>query len=616
MTPVAGTQSPATHHVTLATDTDTQGFMLVPGTYRGPERLNDFAPRIAAGSETALREDLWDIWSQDEAREGIDQYTFQNKNRIYRSDGNVFFGRKQAITLQAIAASSDAAKAATTPMLIESGTNIVLVGVGTKVRRYNVSGASWSDSTTTLGASAIWLHRHGSTDYCALGTANDMVSSTNNGDTWAADTVSFRFNGLATFQGLLYGWNGATLRCKNGTGGAWTNGSSWTVGDATANITNAIEAFGMLLIRTEDGLFYFDGTKVVPLRRKRQSLYSGNKCLGYHSDGFAYYNEQGRIKKMSLSSGSIANEVDVTPEMIGDEGKELYGHGIPIWLWSGPSDNLFVAFDDGESVYPEVLYHNGQGWHQFYRGASGDTMRAGGYSRLAARTWFNDGATRYREHTTLRDFPAASYATSGVWETSDHDGGLPFMYKAYRDVSVEVRNMAAGQTLKIEYSIDKGTTWVVSGTSNSNGKLMFAIDPAAVAVGAQHLRLRFTLASNSSSNTPVLIRWAVSFLTRPNPVYGYEFTARLGEGQDLITGAETLTVAQRLDFLRQLEAAYAPVTFTDMWGQTRKVYVSRTSVTQESLDEIEDERLVKVTLVEALAPARYGAAYYGASYYS
>src|SRR3990167_6986935 len=212
MTPVAGTQSPATHHVTLATDTDTQGFMLVPGTYRGPERLNDFAPRIAAGSETALREDLWDIWSQDEARGGIDQYTFQNKNRIYRSDGNVFFGRKQAITLQAIAASSDAAKAATTPMLIESGTNIVLVGVGTKVRRYNVSGASWSDSTTTLGASAIWLHRHGSTDYCALGTANDMVSSTNNGDTWAADTVSFRFNGLATFQGLLYCWNGATRR--------------------------------------------------------------------------------------------------------------------------------------------------------------------------------------------------------------------------------------------------------------------------------------------------------------------------------------------------------------------------------------------------------------------
>lgn len=52
MPPVAGTS----HDITLATATETVGFMLSPGSYFGPERLDDFraAHRHRERAEAAL----------------------------------------------------------------------------------------------------------------------------------------------------------------------------------------------------------------------------------------------------------------------------------------------------------------------------------------------------------------------------------------------------------------------------------------------------------------------------------------------------------------------------------------------------------------------------------
>ena len=545
------------------------------------------------------------MWAQTGALEGIDQYVFNNPQRIYRADGNVWFGRDQGIQLNSILVASDAGKTATASMLIDAGTNIVLAGVATKLRRYSVSAGTWGDSTGTLAANALWLTTHRGRVFVALGSAQNAVYSSDSGDTFTSAAV--KVNGFVSFKNNLYGWLANDL---------YVNSSKWgdvwstvliPVGNSSSNITNAVVAFGVLIIRKEDGLFYFDGTNVVELFTHPNTLYTGNTSLCFANDGFVYFNVLGRGKKFSMSSGAIANLVDVTPLMIGDANKELWGHGIPIWMWSGPGDALYVAFDDGESIYPEVLAYTASGWQQVYRGASGDTLRAGGYSRLAAFTFFNDGATRYRAHRTLSDQPAASYATSGVYETSDFDGGLPFMYKAIRDISLEGRNLAAGQTIKAEYSTDKGTTYVTIGTMNSDGKTTFTFDPTSQVIGALHVRLRFTLASNSSANTPVLIRFSVSFLTRPEPVYGYRFEAKLSEGQIVRNGRESLSVTYRINFLLSATASYVPLTFEDMYGTTKTVYISQLSAVQPALEleQRSDERFFKVTLVEAIAGNRW-----------
>jgi len=166
-----------THDIVLSNSTRSLGFMVRPGTYQ-KERANDFAPQIAVGDDPSLREGIWNTWSQDGAPEGIDQLTFTNRNRIYRSDGNVFLSRGERIMLQAAWNASDASKAATAPMFVDFSTDLVAAGVGTKVRRYNTGADTWTDSTTTLAASCVWLHRHGSAMYAAVGTAQDFYRST------------------------------------------------------------------------------------------------------------------------------------------------------------------------------------------------------------------------------------------------------------------------------------------------------------------------------------------------------------------------------------------------------------------------------------------------------
>ncbi len=619
-------QAGVTHHISLTpAGGDPVGFVIVPGSYRGPEQASDFAPRISTGTEPALREGLWDVWSMDSAEEGIDQIDFKNANKIYRSDGNVFFGVPKAIQLDSIISSSDAAVTATAPQILDftastTSTTMQLVGVGTKVRRL-VSG-SWAASTTTLAASVVWLHVHNGRAFAALGAGNNAVSGTD-GDTFGTNTNTAA-SGFVTFNKSLYSWLGTNLRsAADPTGVVWNPDKP--IGEPNTNITNLISAYGLLFIRKEDGLYTYDGAgNTIELFRHPNNLYTGNKCLVYHSDGFVYYNELARVYKMSMSSGSIANVVDITPEMVGDANKELHGHGIPIWMWSGPGNNLYVAFDDGESVYPEVLYYNGLGWQQFYRGTSGDTMRAGGFSRLTATTLFNDGATRTKAHTTLRDKPFPSYPTSGVYETSDFTGGLPFMYKAFRDVSLEVRGLsvADGRQITVAYSTDQGANWVSIGTVTTDGKMLLTFSGTYRAIGAQQMRLKFTLTRGSTSTaTPVLVRWSVSFLNRPNPVYLYKVTVKLGEAQLLLPDAgaytrEPLSVANRLDFLRQAAAAVLPTTFTDMWGNAYSVYISQISVTQNYLDSQNDERLVDVTMVEAIAPARWDQFYWDAAWWN
>lgn len=607
-----------THHLTLAIGDSVVGYIWVPGSYQGQTRVSDFAPRISTGTDPTLREGYWEAWAQKAAVEGIDQISFENDARIYSSDGNVYTGRPEAITLDTVQTSSDAAKTATAPQIIDSGTTHILVGAGTKVRRYSIAGGTWSDSTTTLAASAAWLHRHNGRDFCALGSGQDLVTSTDNGDNWSAASAGTKADGLVTFKNKLYLWLGTNLKASaNKIGGSWST-ANIEVGDPGTNITNAVGLPDVLIIRKEDGLYYYDGTEVKPIFRRPTTLYSGNKCLVFHSDSFLYYNEMGRVKKASFSQG-VFNETDITPLMWGSEAKELYGHGIPIWMWTGAGGQLYVAFDGGQNTYPEVLKYNGLGWHQAYLGTAADAMRAGGYSRAAGFTLWNDGATRYRRHTILRDVPYPNYATSGVFVTSDFQV-LPFSKKAFRDIRVEARNLstAAGRKITVEYSVDQGTTWVSMGDITVDGKTLLTFDPTDSTIVSEQVRLRFTLTRGSTaSETPVLARWSVSLLNRPDPVYGYRMTLKLAGGQQLLDGTvESLTTEQLVGHLLACDGSAEPVLFTDYWGLETYVFFTRLNISQPSGDEVSDERLADVEMVESLASARWDAAYYEVAYYS
>lgn len=573
------TEAGVTHHVTFESGGATYGFMLRNGRY-AVQRADDFAPRISTGTDPSLREGIWDAWAQSGAPEGIDQPTVRSLAKILSSDGNVFLSRDQAITLEAAWNSSDASKTATAPMPVDftAGSDFVAVGVGTKVRRYNIGADTWTDSTTTFASNCVWLHRHGAYVFAACGAGDDFQRSADL-DTWTEPEAGEKATAFATWHwdGVTYliKGHGATIKGSTDDGDTWLAGI--TVGDPSTNITGLGTAFGLLIIGKEDGLYTWDGIRVDDVLLVPNKKYSGNFKAIVEHDGFLYTHILGEVVKLAFSAGGISNVTNITPVKWGDENETLYGHGVPVWIWSAPH-NLYVAFDDGASVYPEVLYHNGLGWHQAYKGASSDTMYMGGYSRLAARTFINDGATRFRRHATLRDVPYPDYPSTGVFVTSDFDGGLPFMYKAFREIAVEVENITAGVgKVRVEYSTDKGDNWTTIGDIVTAGKqyLQFA---DGTAVAGQNMRLRFTIYRNSSSSTPRMRRFAMWVLSRPVPIYVFHVDLKLSEGQTLLDDSrESVTVDERLSFLLGAEASKSPVTFGDWQGREYQVYITKTA---------------------------------------
>jgi hypothetical protein len=613
--PTAGT----THHVTFEQNDAVYGFMLRDRTPYRVQRADDFAPRISTGTDPALREGIWDAWAQSGAAEGIDQPTVRNLNKILSSDGNVCLTRNESITLDSAWNSSDASKVATAPMVVDfpGGTNYLAVCVATKVRRFNIASPAWSASTTTFASNAIWQHWHNAKLFVACGSGDSIQMSTDldNFSEPAAQTA----NCLASWASAHSGTNvnylvcaiGATFKLSSDDGATW--GSAITVGDASVNITGLGVAFGLLVIGKEDGIYHYDGTNVVPEMLFPNKRYSGNcRALVYH-EGFLYTHILGEVIRLSFSAGGISNTSIITPTKYGDENEELFGHGIPIWIWSGPF-SLFVAFDDGASVYPEVLMYTGLGWQQAYKGASGDTMYAGGYSRLASATFINDGATRYRKHANIRDLPYPDYPATGVFTTSDFDGGLPFMYKAFREIAIEAENITSGNgSILVAYSLDKGANYVTLGTITESGKTFMQF-PGGTAVASEQIRLRFTITRNSQSSTPRMRRFALWALNRPTPIYVYHVDLKLYDGQIIMDDtAEIVSTDERLAFLKSAEASKTPVTFSDWHGRSVNAYITKTSSdTLEPRAESDppEEVYISVDMIEVLQGGRWDDVYW------
>ena len=514
--PAAG----VTHDIVFTLGSDTYGFMLKPGTQL-EERVNDFAPQIGLGDNPAFAEGAWKAWEFTGATEGVDQRLFNSKQRILWTDGKIDTLRDGLLQLSSAWASSDAAKSATAPMIIDYLTDSVLVGVGTKVRQYLVSTGLWYDSITTLDSACRWLHVHGVYAFAAVGESNSLWRSVD-GDTWTQPAAQAA-NCFATYADKLYLGVGATLKASSDNGATW--GAAISVGDGSADVTALTVAYNNLFIRTEDGLFYYNGTTVFEVYRNRNSLYVGNKILVYHTDGFLYANELATILKFSISSGAVTNMIKINPTMTGDASKELYGHGIPKWAWSGVSkEQLFFIFDDGEGLYPELLQYNGLGWHQIYRGTSGDTMNAGGYSRLTAFLMLNDGATHRKKMITLADIPAADYPTSGEFHTSFFDAGLPPMPKGFGAVRLWCRNVTAARTVAVYYRLVDTDSWTLIGTVTADvypNPVTLLFNAESKAIGANAIQLRLVLTTDVANQTPVLTRVSVKYLNRPSSVHAY-----------------------------------------------------------------------------------------------
>ena len=258
------------------------------------------------------------------------------------------------------------------------------------------------------------------------------------------------------------------------------------------------------------------------------------------------------------------------------------------------------------------MAYSGSGWHQRYLGTYGHTLTASGYSSNLVRTHINLQAngTIYKSMISLRDIPFPLYPSTGVFETSDYTGDLPFMQKAFRGCNVEARNLSTtdGRSISVSYSTDKGVTFVTMGTVTTNGRTNLPFTLASqttlsdsATINSNSIRLKFTLTrGTTTSETPVLTRYTVDFLNRPLATHAHSMNLRLGTTMTLRNGTlETVSVSERLQFIKDLEDAESPIRFIDMIGRHYLVYLTKTSVVKVE-KENEDERMVAIVMVDAV----------------
>ena len=688
VTPIAG----STHDITLSSGSTKYGFMIAPGSFRS-ERVDDFAPRIATGTDTKTREGYWDSYQQSSAAEGIDQSSFLNVAKINRSNGNVFTDLPGSIQLDSIWTALDSSVISTAPMIIDfaaGAVSCIVMAVGTRVRRSSASPyTSWSNHTgNAFLSNCVWLHQHNGYLFAATSTGSDFYRSSD-ADTWGQPSAGEKATAFTTWiksDGTVYLVkslaNGFKLSTNDGTN--W--GATITVGSSNSNITGMRDAFGYLLIGKEDGLWRYDGTYLVDIVQYPTQLSSTNfRCI-VSFDGFIYTHMLGRILKLALSSGAVTSLVDITPEQNGNAEKELYGHGTSIWLYAGPF-LLYAALNGGQNKFPEVLAYSGSGWHQRFQGRQtelasaitaaqttvtittasiipvsstvlvGDeqmtvsavdatgliltvtraansttaatasinaqltllgTMSASGYSRIGNLLLANvAGTTISRRQISLRDVPFESYESTGVYETSDYTGDLPFMQKAFRSANVEARGLSvsesgvddgAGRFIQVSYSTNKGSSFVNLGNITVNGRTNLPFAPTSqitfsdsATINANSLRLRFRMVrGTTTTKTPVVVRYSVDFLNRPLAVHAHSITLRLGATMTTRDGTlESVSVKERLQFLNDVEDSESPIRFIDMTGRHYLVYITKTSVIKVE-KETDDERMVSVVMVDAV----------------
>jgi hypothetical protein len=295
--------------------------------------------------------------------------------------------------------------------------------------------------------------------------------------------------------------------------------------------------------------------------------------------GVFYFPVMNTVEKANISGVNSANFAPITPTETGTKDREDYGHGRPVVMFSGPGFP-YVAFDDAEGVYPELNFYNDIGWHTAYRGTSGATMYAAGYSRLTGWLIINDGATRRKRlrNTSNAEYP--DYALTGSAETAWYDAGLPAMSKAFRDITLNVRDVNADTNVAVYYKVDdEDAAWVLIGTITNAGVNTLTLRSLQAQVAAKRLKFKFSLTriTGDVTKTPVIEMPIVgTVLPTPEASHAFSDTLIVAEAFPLrdpypYEVGNVYTITEMKEFIDELEDTTETITRFDEFGTFRLV---------------------------------------------
>jgi len=569
---------------------NSMGFITAnPATVR---QVSPFAVSIRTGGEAAYSQDTYQQSVFTGFYEGGDKLVFGDDAKYQWSNGKVALHREDYITLASQWESSDASQVATAREILDFDTSScaqpwIVYAADTVLRAFNTTTEVWANacpSGTPFGNSIVHISLANGKMYISFGSAANSQSWTG-----ASLTTGFAATAVAadrfiqgTIQSVTY-WRSLSGDIYKYTG-SWS--AAIPVGNTDSSISDIYEYKSWLLIAKPEGLYSYDGTNVNLLIKADVTISTNNfRGMGAWLTNL-YLPWLNAVHQATISSATSITNTDITPLMQGDTAKERYGHGIPIRCIAGPRKS-YIAFDDGEGLYPEVLSHDGIGYQQIYRGTSGDTMYAIGYSPTMGWLVVNDGSTRIKRLINTGDAEYPSFNTSGEFHTPGLDGGYPDELKAYRSIKLTTEDCVEdNEDIVISYRIDDGS-WVEAGTVDTDGFLQETIlDLDNGHVVGKKLEFKLVLSRRAADETktpkiklPIIVR----LLVLPDPIDSYseeidlKLTTKTRDGKTL--NDDGYTIQERLDFLYDARSSPYPIVRTDEWG--RVTYLKITDMGQD-----------------------------------
>ena len=196
-------------------------------------------------------------------------------------------------------------------------------------------------------------------------------------------------------------------------------------------------------------------------------------------------------------------------------------------------------------------------------------------------------------------------AASGTLITSYWDGNRPQVPKSFNKITLVSEDLSSTQTVTVAYQIDNNTTWTDINSANAT----FNSSPSGTigfneGVFGKRIRLRFTLATTSSTASPVIKGFALHMSWRPPRVKRWRIVGAVEDDVRLLQGVRHPLPSKRmLTNLRSLAEDASPIAIDDIDGDSHRAHIVELAETQfrvrtGSAGTARYSRAVSLTLVE------------------
>lgn len=454
-----------------------QGFLLAPSGY-SKQDANVFIPRFGTGSSDLGDLDLFKTLAQTDLSGGSFQDVYDDptkfsliKNMVYNSYDKALYTTPTATNITM--SSYTAWRTSILPRnavyngdlyFAANGLGSVASGYGA-IYKYNGAGGITSVKTNFSLAVTDVIVFNGLLFVFTGGSGGSVWAY--NGTTWTEDN-RYGFRQAAVLRDNMVtngttGSNAGTISLRDGTAGtSATVTSIGAVGDANIAISSMVSFNSRVYIGKPDGLFVYDGVLVSNIMDTSKDLSSSNFKFMTSYNGTLYFVLNNSIYSFNGSFIEKIREFNKYESIVylGVANGRLYITTKVLTTssdkWSNQNDSAFYYYDGvGWFCYHTVTssstFSTPLGF-MYSSNTSGDKT----FIEVFANSSFSEVQLKYIDMN--QEYTAVSNNT-GIIITSEFAADFPDINKYLDAFTVKTKDMAASDSILVEFRIHNGTSW-------------------------------------------------------------------------------------------------------------------------------------------------------------